>query len=82
MESATPTAPILEAIDVKVMSHWSKLIEINGVNWKVAPGESWVVGGRHGSGKTDLLMTMAGLHQPAGGKVRLFGNGYGAIEGI
>ena len=37
------------------------------------PGEYWVIGGRHGSGKTDLLMTVAGLRHPAAGTVRIFG---------
>lgn len=43
------------------------------VDWRVAPGECWVVAGLQGSGKTTLLETAAGLHQVARGTLRLFG---------
>lgn len=63
----------LEAAGVDVMSARNERILISQVDWTIHPGEYWVVGGRHGSGKTDLLMTMAGLRHPAAGTVRLFG---------
>lgn len=43
------------------------------VEWRICPGEFWVVGGGAGSGKSRLLETAAGLRPPAGGTVRLFG---------
>ncbi len=46
---------------------------LNGVDWKVQPGEFWVVGALPGEGKTDLLCTAAGLQRPLKGKQFLFG---------
>lgn len=64
---------MLEAVAVDVPSGWRQRIQIAAVNWKVLPGEYWVVGGPHSSGKTDLLMTVAGLHRPTAGSLRIFG---------
>jgi len=55
MEQTDTNGPVLEASAVDVWSAWSHHILITGVDWKVLPGEYWVIGGRHGSGKTDLL---------------------------
>ncbi|MBE7502656.1 MAG: ATP-binding cassette domain-containing protein [Verrucomicrobiales bacterium] len=43
------------------------------IDWRICPGEFWVVGGSAGSGKTRLLETTAGLRLPASGTLRLFG---------
>ncbi len=53
---------------------------IEGIDWQINPGEFWVVGGLHGSGKTDLLMTAAGLQRPARGVVSLFGKDTNALH--
>jgi phospholipid/cholesterol/gamma-HCH transport system ATP-binding protein len=73
MEKTDSNGPVLEAIAVDVLSAWHRRIEVAGVDWKVLPGEYWVIGGRHGSGKTDLLTTAAGLRRPAAGSMRIFG---------
>ena len=36
-------------------------------------GQCWCLLGRNGTGKTTLLRTLAGLHRPAGGRIRLDG---------
>jgi ABC-type transporter Mla maintaining outer membrane lipid asymmetry ATPase subunit MlaF len=64
---------VLEAIAVDVLSAWNQRVRLTGVDWKVSPGEYWIIGGPHGSGKTDLLLTVAGLHRPAAGTLRIFG---------
>lgn len=46
---------------------------VTSVDWAVAPGEFWVVGGSHGVGKSDFLLMMAGLTRPQAGDYRLFG---------
>ena len=51
----------------------SSLTVVENVNWSVSPGEFWVVAGQQQSGKSDLLMTAAGLLLPARGSCRLFG---------
>lgn len=60
--------------DVSVMSAFRPdEIVVESVQWKVHRDEFWVVGGLQSSGKTDLLMTAAGLQKPAAGIVHLFG---------
>lgn len=61
-------------------SHAPDLPVIEGVNWTVALGEFWVVGGSSGSGKSDLLATAAGLLRPLQGVHRLFGLELNRIE--
>lgn len=46
---------------------------VRDVNWSVAPGEYWVIAGLQGSGKSDFLMTAAGLLPPRQGRYRLLG---------
>jgi ABC-type transporter Mla maintaining outer membrane lipid asymmetry ATPase subunit MlaF len=65
--------PLIEAIGVDVCYSRDQRIVLRGVDWKIAPGDYWIVGGPHGSGKTDLLATAAGLQRPAAGSVRIFG---------
>ena len=48
-------------------------IVLQQVNWRVARGEFWVVGGPQHAGKTDLIFTAAGLVPPAAGQLQLFG---------
>lgn len=47
---------------------------VEGIDWRVAAGDYWVVGGLPGSGKSDLLATAAGLQRPLSGTLRLFGD--------
>ena len=67
-------APALETSGVEVCRNGQRSeVCVRGLDWRVAPGECWVVGAPPASGKTDLLATAAGLQRPAGGVVRLFG---------
>lgn len=47
--------------------------ELAEINWRIFPGDFWVVAGSFGSGKSDLLATAAGLQRPARGTVKIFG---------
>jgi phospholipid/cholesterol/gamma-HCH transport system ATP-binding protein len=47
---------------------------VRDVNWRIAPGEWWVVCGAPGSGKSSLLSTAAGLSPAVGGSLRIFGH--------
>ena len=51
----------------------AELTVVNDVNWKVVPGEFWVVAGQQHSGKSDFLMHAAGLIMPARGQCTVFG---------
>lgn len=50
------------------------VVVLKDVNWSVGQGEFWVVGAPHYSGKSDFLMTTAGLIPPAKGSYKFFGN--------
>lgn len=49
------------------------LPQLRGVDWRVAAGDWWVVGGGHCSGKSALLATAAGVQRPMSGGHWLFG---------
>ena len=69
----------LEMIDVTVGSLVSTdMIVLEGVNWKVAVGDYWAIGGFQGSGKSDFMATAAGIMQPLRGAFRVFGHELGA----
>lgn len=44
------------------------------INWRVLPETFWVIGGGFGVGKSDFLMTTAGLRRPDSGIVKIFGH--------
>jgi ABC-type transporter Mla maintaining outer membrane lipid asymmetry ATPase subunit MlaF len=64
---------LVEAVDVTVSPLHSNAVVASHVDWRLTAGEFWVVGGRHGSGKTSFLSTIAGLQRPATGVIRHFG---------
>ncbi len=67
--------------DVSVASAFrTEVVVIADVQWEVAKNEFWVIGGLHSSGKTDLLLTAAGLQRPAKGFVTIFGKQQGNLE--
>jgi len=66
--------PLIELQNADVISSHTGAVVLHEVNWSVAAGEFWVIGGGYGSGKTDLLSTAAGLQRPDNGCVRLFEN--------
>jgi ABC-type transporter Mla maintaining outer membrane lipid asymmetry ATPase subunit MlaF len=76
-ESARP--PALEMIDVTVgsLANTAEVV-LKGVNWKVAVGDYWAIGGLQASGKSDLLATAAGIMPPVHGVFRVFGQELGA----
>ena len=63
--------PLVEVIDVEKGFEAGPVLR--GVSLTVTKGQTVVVMGGSGSGKTVLLRSIAGLHQPDRGQVRLFG---------
>ena len=49
------------------------LTVLEGINWRVAQGDYWVLAGLQGSGKSDFLMMTGGLMPPIAGSYTLFG---------
>lgn len=66
---------VIEMRDVRIgtMRDASELV-LDKVNWSVARGEFWIVAGHQHSGKSDFLMTTAGLMPPADGCYKFFGS--------
>jgi len=49
-------------------------IVFDEVNWSVAVGDFWAIGGLHGCGKSDFIATAAGLMPPLQGTYEVFGH--------
>jgi phospholipid/cholesterol/gamma-HCH transport system ATP-binding protein len=72
-QKSQSVAPVVEAVDANITRPRSNQVVASHVDWRVTAGEFWVVGGRHGSGKTSFLTAIAGLQRPADGVIRHFG---------
>lgn len=79
MADATPAIELIGA-DVTGAETRADTILIENVNWTIHQGDYWVVGGMPGTGKTDLLVTAAGLQKPACGAHLLFGSDLSTME--
>jgi branched-chain amino acid transport system ATP-binding protein len=60
---------LLEVHDLTV--HHGQLRALSGVSLELGEGEAYAIIGANGAGKSTLLRTLAGLHQPTSGSVRL-----------
>src|SRR5580693_2795879 len=53
---------------------------LNGINLKIARGETFVVLGRSGTGKSVLLKLIVGLQRPDSGSIRIHGQEIAGLE--
>jgi phospholipid/cholesterol/gamma-HCH transport system ATP-binding protein len=65
------TDPVVEVSDLRKSFDSNEVLR--GVSFALARGETLVIMGGSGSGKTVLLRLMAGLIRPDGGRIRVFG---------
>jgi ABC-type transporter Mla maintaining outer membrane lipid asymmetry ATPase subunit MlaF len=66
--------PVIELVETSVGAGGRPdSAALEGINWRISAGDYWVIGGLPGSGKSDLLATLAGLYRPLGGTLKLFG---------
>ena len=63
--------PLLEVSGLVV--HHGQLRALDAITLRVFPGEVYAIIGANGAGKSTLLRTIAGLHHPTKGSVRLDG---------
>jgi iron complex transport system ATP-binding protein len=68
----TTDVPLLDASGLTLRAGTRELAR--NLSLCVRAGELWCVLGPNGSGKTTLLHTLAGVHAPAAGRVRLMGS--------
>lgn len=75
-----PAPPaIMELEDAAIPSlHDKSRVVLEGVNWRVNDGDFWAIAGLARSGKTNLMMTAAGVLRPLRGTYRLFGREFTA----
>jgi ABC-type transporter Mla maintaining outer membrane lipid asymmetry ATPase subunit MlaF len=72
---------VIEMENVSIGSlHRSGSTVLERVTWNVESDQFWVVAGHHASGKSDLLMTTAGLMAPLEGSYRLLGESMPIFE--
>ena len=72
------SAPLIELDDVS-LSFGDKHV-LRGLSLQIQPGETTVIVGRSGSGKTVLLKLMMGLLAPSRGHVRVFGRDLATVS--
>lgn len=65
------TEPLIELIDIT--KSFGPVIALNGVSVSVMPGECHCLLGDNGAGKSTFIKTMAGVHKPSSGQIRVNG---------
>jgi ABC-type transporter Mla maintaining outer membrane lipid asymmetry ATPase subunit MlaF len=76
MEETAPQTeePVIRMENVAVGSLQDLSVRVaEEVNWRVQPGDYWVIAGLQGAGKTDFLMMTGGVMAPLQGRYWLFG---------
>ncbi len=69
---------VLEISNLKIQRGGVTILD--GVNWRVEPGQHWAILGANGSGKTSLLSALTGYLMPTAGKIILLGKKYGRSD--
>jgi iron complex transport system ATP-binding protein len=73
-----PGEPVIALTDVAVRREGTVVLE--GLNWRVLPGERWVILGPNGSGKTTLLQVAGARMWPSAGVVEILGARLGRVD--
>ena len=76
MPQPPPTPPILSVSGLTLIREGTRILD--GMDWRIAPGEHWAILGANGSGKTSLLSALTGYLAPTDGEIDLLGQRYGA----
>jgi len=71
---------VLEAIHLTLASLAGEVNVLRGIDLAIAQGETLGVVGPSGSGKSSLLMIMAGLERPSSGVIRVAGHDLGGLD--
>jgi iron complex transport system ATP-binding protein len=81
-EGPSPSIPsvadILNVTDLRIVRGRTEILR--GLDWRVRPGEHWVILGPNGSGKTSLLKSITGYLSPTSGEISLLGKTYGESD--
>lgn len=71
----TRTEPDISLSDVSLVLDGRRVL--SNIDWRVMPGENWVVLGPNGAGKTSLLSIINGYRWPSSGEVSVLGLRFG-----
>ncbi len=78
---SNPAAPSHNAIEIRnLVKRFGDQVVLNGVNLDVREGETMVIMGGSGSGKTTMLRHMIGALHPEEGTVRVFGHNLAELD--
>ena len=71
----------MKALEVKNISKIfpDKTKALEDISFSIEQGEFCVIAGSNGSGKSVLMSLIAGLDEPTGGTIDLFGNSAGLV---
>lgn len=70
--------PVLKIQSVTLERSGRTLLQ--DINWRIEAGESWVVMGLNGSGKTSLMTLITGYQWPTAGTIEVLGARYGSVD--
>jgi len=70
-----PRRPILEVRNLRLERGDTTILD--GINWRIDPGQHWVILGPNGSGKTTLLAALTGYKTSTDGDIQLLGQTFG-----
>jgi len=71
-------APVLQVSRLHIERSGTNILA--EVDWRVEPGQHWVMLGANGSGKTSLLSALTGYLMPTTGEISLLGQSYGDYD--
>ncbi|MDX2226979.1 MAG: ATP-binding cassette domain-containing protein [Verrucomicrobiae bacterium] len=73
--------PPPEILRVSALSmHRDTTVILDGIDWRVRPGEHWVLLGANGSGKSSLLNCLLAFDHASAGEIRVLGQTYGETD--
>lgn len=78
MRPRTRSIPILNVTGLTIRRDDQPILR--GIDWRVDPGQHWVLLGANGSGKTSLLAALTGYLMPSSGEMDLLGERYGESD--
>jgi putative ABC transport system ATP-binding protein len=83
MSPVTPPAGplvLLDDVSLRLASAAGPVDILRGISLAIEPGEAVALVGPSGSGKSSLMMVIAGLERPSGGRVVLNGSDLGGLD--